>query len=35
MTAIYALEILMGKVFKMASQKAEKGIEMVVKAEPE
>ena len=35
MTAIYALELLIGKVFKMASQKADKGIETVVKAEPE
>ena len=35
MTAIYALELLIGKVFKMTSQKADKGIETVVKAEPE
>jgi len=35
MTAIYALELLIGKVFKMASQKADKGIETVIKAEPE
>lgn len=35
MTAIYALELLISKVFKMASQKADKGIETVVKAEPE
>lgn len=35
MTAIYALELLIGKVFKMASQKADKGIEMVEKKEPE
>ena len=35
MTAIYALELLIGKVFKMASQKADKGIEMVAKAETE
>lgn len=35
MTAIYALEILVGKVFKMASQKADKGIETILKAEPE
>lgn len=35
MTAIYALELLISKVFKMASQKADKGIEAVVKAEPE
>ena len=35
MTAIYALELLIGKVFKMASQKANKGIETVAKAEPE
>ena len=35
MTAIYALELLIGKVFKMASQKADKGIETVAKAEPE
>ena len=33
MTAIYALELLIGKVFKMASQKANKGIETVAKAE--
>ena len=33
--AIYALELLIGKVFKMASQKADKGIETVIKAEPE
>ena len=35
MTAIYALELLIGKVFKMASQKADKGIETIIKAEPE
>ena len=35
MTAIYALELLIGKVFKMDSQKADKGIETVIKAEPE
>ena len=35
MTAIYALELLIGKVFKMASQKADKGIGTVVKAEAE
>ena len=35
MTAIYALELLIGKVFKMASQKADKGIETVAKTEPE
>ena len=35
MTAIYALELLIGKVFKIASQKADKGAESVVKAEPE
>lgn len=35
MTAIYALELLVGKVFKVASQKADKGIETVAKAEPE
>ena len=35
MTAIYALELLIGKVFKVASQKADKGIETVIKAEPE
>ena len=34
-TAIYALELLIGKVFKMASQKADKGIETVAKAESE
>ena len=34
-TAIYALELLIGKVFKMASQEADKGIETVIKAEPE
>ena len=33
MTAIYALELLIGKVFKMASQKADKSIETVEKAE--
>ena len=32
MTAIYALELLVGKVFKMVSQKADKGIETI---EPE
>ena len=31
----HALELLIGKVFKMASQKADKGIETVIKAEPE
>ena len=35
MTAIYALELLIGKVFKMASQKVDKGIETVIKAEQE
>ena len=35
MTAIYALELLIGKVFKIASQKADKGAESAVKAEPE
>ena len=35
MTAIYALELLVDKVFKMVSQKADKGIETVIKAEPE
>ena len=35
MTAIYALELLVGKVFKIASQKADKGAESAVKAEPE
>ena len=35
MPAIYALELLIGNVFKMTSQKADKGIETVVKAEPE
>ena len=35
MTAIYALELLMGKVFKMASQKTDKVTEAFVKAEPE
>lgn len=35
MTAIYALELLIGKVFKMASQKADKDIEAVGKAEAE
>ena len=35
MTAIYALELLIGKVFKMASQKADRGIETIIKAEPE
>ena len=35
MTVIYALELLIGKVFKMVSQKADKGIETVIKAEPE
>ena len=35
MTAIYALELLFGKVFKMASQKADKVIEPVEKKEPE
>ena len=35
MTAIYALELLIGKVFKMASQKADKVIEPVEKKEPE
>ena len=35
MTAIYALELLIDKVFKIASQKADKDIETVVKAEPE
>ena len=35
MTAIYALELLIGKVFKMASQKTDKDIETVEKKEPE
>ena len=35
MTAIYALELLISKVFKMASQKADKDIETVAKVEPE
>ena len=35
MTAIYALELLIGKVFKMASQKVDKGKEAVVNATPE
>ena len=35
MTAIYALDLLIGKVFKMASQKADRVIETVVKAEAE
>ena len=35
MNAIYALELLISKVFKMASQKVDKGIETVIKAEPE
>ena len=35
MTAIYALELLIGKVFKMASQKPDKGIETIIKAGPE
>ena len=35
MTAIYALELLIGKVFKMALQKADKGMETVVKVEQE
>jgi hypothetical protein len=35
MTAIYALELLIGKVFKMASQKADKGMKTIIKAEPE
>ena len=35
MTAIYALELLIGKVFKMASQKADKGIETFGKVETE
>ena len=35
MTAIYALELLIGKVLKMDSQKADKGIETIIKAEPE
>lgn len=35
MTAIYALELLIGKVFKMASQKADKGTEAAAKADPE
>ena len=35
MTAIYALELLIGKVFKMASQKADKVKEAVVRSEPE
>ena len=35
MTAIYALELLIGKVFKVASQKVDKSIETVVKADIE
>ena len=35
MTAIYALELLIGKVFKMASQKTDKVTEAFAKAEPE
>lgn len=35
MTAIYALELLIEKVFKVVSQKADKGIQTVIKAEPE
>ena len=35
MTAIYVLELLIGKVFKMASQKADRVIETVVKAAAE
>ena len=35
MTAIYALELLIGKVFKLASQKTDKGMEAVAKAEAE
>lgn len=35
MTAIYALELLISKVFKVASQKVDKGMETVAKAEPE
>lgn len=35
MTAIYALEFLIEKVFKVVSQKADKGIQTVIKAEPE
>ena len=35
MTAIYALELLIGKVFKMASQRAYKVMETAVKAETE
>ena len=35
MTAIYALELLISKVFKMASQKADKVIETVEKKESE
>ena len=34
-TAIYALELLIGKVFKVASRKVDKGIQTVIKAEPE
>ena len=34
MTAIYALELLINKVLKMASQKADKVIEAVMKVEP-
>ena len=33
-TAVYALELLIGKLFKRASQK-DKGMETIVKAEPE
>jgi len=35
MTAICALELLIGKMFKMVSKKADKGIETVIKAELE
>ena len=35
MTAIYALELLIGRVFKVASLKADKGIETVLKTGPE
>ena len=34
MSAVYALELLIGKLFKRASQK-DKGMETIVKAEPE
>ncbi len=33
MTAIYALELLIEKVFKVVSQKADKGIQTVIRAD--